>query len=187
MAKVQGQVFRIYEKEFRGKKSISVKLEDNPIFYRFGDRRHAGILEPGNVVEFEAGDTNEDGKSAHANGTPVQVKGQKSGGASAPSGGGGGGGAREVSIHYQSARKDALEFLQLAHVVGALKLPATEAKRLGVLEAALDKYTAIFFEDTGILGAVTRANEEPAEADEDSPVPKVKVKKAAEVTEEDDE
>jgi len=154
MAQVQGKVFKVYDKVFSGKTNYSIKLEDNPIYYRAGGKRWAGIAEPGNVVSFDA-EVNDDGKSARITGDVKKAAASPQG--AAPNLGGGG--ARESSIHYQSSRKDALEFVKLAVSVGAIDVGKTKAKQLGVLEAALDRYTAIFFDDIGTLGAVARASE----------------------------
>jgi hypothetical protein len=161
-------VFRIYDKEFRGRKLFSIKLEDDPIYYRMNEARNAGVAEAGNWVEFEA-DPNPDGKSATVKGAvravqkPLPAAAQTGGGAVASVG-------REASIHYQSARKDALTFVSLAVTQGAVKLPAKQALKLKALEALVDSYTASYLEDIATGGAVARATAaaytEEAEADE---------------------
>lgn len=150
---VKGQVFKVYPKTFPGKaESYSVKLEDNPIYYRMGTRRFAGIAESGNVIEFSA-TPNTDGKSANVDGdvklsAPAAVAAT---GTPALSGS-----ARDNSIQYQSSRKDALEFVGLIVKTDAVKLPAKQAAKLVALTALVDQYTASFFEDINTLGAVTR-------------------------------
>jgi len=158
MSRVTGQVFKVYDKNFRGKMLYSVKLEDNPIYYRMNESRWAGIAEAGNWIEFDA-EPNPDGKSASVRGQIKVMEPPAS--APAASGGtysaGGGGGAREASIHYQSARKDALQFVSIVLAQGAVKLPTKQALKLKALEALVDTYTALFVEDIGTGGAVTRA------------------------------
>ena len=175
MAKVTGQVFKAYDKAWGNKVLYSLKLEDDPIFYRMNENRGAGIVEPGNWIEFEA-DPNSDGKSATVKGPPKLLP--KPAAAAAPSGGavnsGGGASVRETSIHYQSARKDALQFVQIATASGAITLPAKAAGKLKALEALVDYYTALYFEDIGTGGAVTRAQE--AAYSEDAPKGKAKAK-----------
>lgn len=158
MAQVTGKVYKIFPKEFSGKMNYSIKLEDNPIYYRAGTKSWAGIAEPGNTVTFEA-EINSDGKSAKIVGDVTKARAEP--GAGIPSTGGGG---REASIHYQSSRKDAVEFLKLAFQTEAIVLPKATKGRLGILEAALDKYTAQFYEDIGTLGAVARTAEGGEEA-----------------------
>lgn len=154
MAKVTGQVFKVYEKEFRGKKLYSVKLENDPIYYRMNEKRHAGVAESGNYIEFDA-EPNSDGTSATVKSAPTLVAPPQSTAAAPASGGLSVG--REASIQYQSARKDAVHFLEVAIAAGAVKLPAAQAKKLKALEALLDSYTASFYEDIGTGGAISRA------------------------------
>jgi hypothetical protein len=101
---------------------------------------------------------------------------------------GGGGSARETSIHYQSARKDALQFLGIAVPAGAIVLPAKAAAKLKALDALVDFYTALYFEDIATGGAVTRAQEAAySETDGDEPTGKVKTKKVKTVEVEDED
>lgn len=154
MAKVTGQVFKVYDKEFRGKMLYSVKLEDDPIYYRMNEKRHAGIVEAGAFIEFDA-EPNADGKSATVKSIPKAVA--KPAAAAAGPVGGAMSAGREASIHYQSARKDALQFVEIALANGAIKLPSAAAKKLQALEALVDNYTALYFEDVGTGGAITRS------------------------------
>lgn len=153
--KISGQVFRIYEKQFPNKPvTYSIKLEDNPIYYRTNTNRYAGIAEPGNRVEFMA-TMNSDGKSARVDGDVKALAAV----AAAPGGTPSMGVSRDNSIQYQSSRKDALEFVGLLVKAEAVKLPAKPADKLGALVALVDSFTASFFEDINTLGAVTRALE----------------------------
>ena len=161
MAKFQGQVFKVYEKTFSGKPSYSIKLEDNPIYFRTNAKRFAGIAEPGNMIEFEA-EMNADGKSANVQGDITKMAKAAAAAASAASPAG----ARDTSIQYQSARKDALQLVQILLTAGAVKLPAKQAAQVSVIESITDKYTALFFEDIATLGAVTRANGDDGEGKE---------------------
>jgi len=167
MPTVTGQVFKVYEKDFRGKMLFSVKLENDPIYYRMNENRHSGIAESGNWIEFTA-EPNADGKSATVKG-PIKLA-PKATPAAAVAGPSGGAytGAREASIHYQSARKDALTFVGMAITSGAIKLPAAAAKKLKALEALVDAYTAGFLEDISTGGAVARATAAAYEATPDA-------------------
>lgn len=161
--KISGQVFRVYPKTFPGKpETYSVKLEDNPIYYRLGTKRFGGIVEPGNRIEFFA-TMNSDGKSARVDGDvkalaaiPAATAGTPS---LAPSG-------TQAAIQYQAARKDALVLVGMVLGAEAIKLPGKPGDKLGVVEGLVDHYTAKFFEDTSTLGAVTRELEGGAAPDE---------------------
>lgn len=165
---VRGVVFKIYDKAFpasRGKPAttfFSIKLEDNPIYYRTKTERYAGIAEPGQEIEFEA-NLAADGKSADV----VQGSVKKVAHTVGSTGGTDSGAVsnRQNSIEYQSARKDAIAFLGVALGVEAVKLPAKQADKLDALDALLDAYTSQFFSDIAVLGAVARvtANETPQE------------------------
>jgi hypothetical protein len=149
-------VYKVYDRVFRGKNSYTIKIDNDPIWYRAGEQRFAGIAEAGNRVTFNAEMnpvTLSSPAPAAANGTPAV----------------GGGGDRNNSIVYQSSLKAALNLVSIMAQTGALKLPTAQAKKAGAIEAAVDRYTAMFFDDVFTLGAVTREAEgagEPA-GDED--------------------
>lgn len=162
--RVEGVVYKVYDRQFRGKNSYTIKIDNDPIWYRAGEQRFAGIAEAGNRVTFNA-EMNPDGTSAKvvggvtlsspapaaANGTPAY----------------GGGGDRNNSIVYQSSLKAALNLVSILAQTGALKLPKQEAKRAGAIELAVDRYTAMFFDDVHTLGAVTREAEGAGETEGD--------------------
>lgn len=157
----EGVVFKVYEKEFSGRMTYSIKLDGQPLYHRAGGNRYAGIAEPGNRVAFDA-DANPDGKSTKISGAVTLQSAPQAAASGTPSMGGD---ARQNSIVYQSSRKDALAFLDIVVKNGALKIPTPVNAKLGVLEAALDRYTALFFDDVNTLGAVLRSAEgETAEA-----------------------
>lgn len=179
MAKVQGVVYKTFEKEWPAKrpgqkpnKTYSIKLEGDPLYYRTprgskpgsDGERFAGIAEPGNTVVFEAEPVNESSaqivgtvdKVEAAQATVATVGGSRADGVQVT--GSGQGTAREASIHYQSARKDALLLVQIALANGAVKMPAKEAAKLEAVEALVDHYTAAYFADIATFGAVARAN-----------------------------
>jgi hypothetical protein len=171
MSRVEGVVWKVYDREFRGQTTYTIKIDGNPLYYRAGTKRWAGIAEPGNRVAFDA-EPNPDGTSGKITGD-VTLASPPPAVASAPSaGGGGGGGNAGLQMRYQGALERAILFVDLAVKNEAIKLPAAAAKRLGVLEAAVDRYTAQFYEDTNILGAVIREAEggetpEPTSAPDD--------------------
>lgn len=154
--KYEGVVFKVYDKEFSGKMTYSIKLDGQPLYHRAGMQRFAGIAEAGNRVSFDA-EPNPDGKSTKITSPVTLVAAQAVASSGTPSGGGDG--PRQNSIIYQSSRKDALEFLNVLFNAGALKLPAAVAAKAGALEALLDRYTALFFDDVNTLGAVVREAE----------------------------
>jgi hypothetical protein len=154
MSKYSGVVGRVIPKEWPGQPpSYTITLDGQEGWFRLGKKRYAGIAEPGQKVDLEA-TANPDGISFKvssvipAAGSVAVVAGT----ALATLTGGG----REDAIHYQSARKDAIEFLKLSVQAGSLKLPAAQAAKHGHLEALLDKYTAIFYDDISTKGGVTR-------------------------------
>lgn len=160
--RVEGVVFKVYDRDFRGKKSYTIKIDGDPTWYRAGGKRWAGIAEAGNRVAFDA-EPNEGRDDAKIVSDVVLAKATPAAGGS-PSAGGG---DRGNSIVYQSSRKDALALVALLAQTGALKLPAAQAKKVGVIEAAVDRYTALFFDDVFTLGAVVREAEgTEGEADE---------------------
>ena len=160
--RIEGTVFKVYEKTFSGKANYSIKLDGNPIYYRAKQQRFAGIAEPGNRVAFNA-TANADGQSANIDG-PVTLSAPAAVAASGTPAVAQSYGDRSNSIVYQSSRKDALEFVALALSTGSLSLGKVDKKRLGILEAALDRYTALFFEDVNTLGAVVREAENEGKA-----------------------
>lgn len=166
-----GLVSKIFFKEFPGNngkppnKSFTIKLERDEVYYRCGQS------DPGNIegqkvtlthdpVTF----TKKGEKEAKVTARPevISQKSEPSTGqtstTSAQSSYSMASSARESSIHYQSARKDALQMVDIVTRTGAIKLPAKEANKLEAVEALVDSYTARFFEDISTFGAVARAN-----------------------------
>lgn len=104
--------------------------------------------------------------------SPPSGNSNASGGSRGGNRGGGGFKAdpeREASIHYQSARKDAIEILKVMQEAGVLKLGQKADAKEGILMATLDRLTAQFFADIANKGAVTRYAEEADEGDEFDP------------------
>ena len=153
--RVEGTVFRVYDREFSGKKVYTIKIEGNDTWYRAGTKRYAGIAESGNRVAFDA-EPNPGRGDAKITSDVVLAKAAP---AAAPGTPYAAGGDRNSSIVYQSSRKDALALVALLAQTGALKLPAAQAAKVGAVEAALDRYTALFFDDVSTLGAVVREAE----------------------------
>ena len=44
--RVEGVVFKVYEKAFRGQTNYSIKIDGDPLYYRANTNRWAGIAEP---------------------------------------------------------------------------------------------------------------------------------------------
>jgi hypothetical protein len=166
--KVTGTVWKVFPKTWpKGNTTYSVKLDDNPVFYRLGSNNFPGIVEPGNVVEFQAETMDE--KSAKVVGAVAIVpKAQAAANAVAT---GAIPGDRQGSIVYQSSRKDALEYVKLVVASGAIKLPEKIAAKLKALDALLDQVTADFFNDVNTLGAISRASAGESEAEAPAEVP----------------
>ena len=174
MAAFKGKVKKVIKKEFEdGGVSISFTLAGQEPFFRLGSKRLAGVVEEGNFIEFYGEQVSD--KAVKVKTDTVKAASGK------PAGEGGSNGSRQSSgsfrsdtshdIHYQSARKDALAFVQVVIAAGAIKLPAKESGKLEALEAALDRYTAAFYADIETKGAVARvkgpAKGDEAEADEE--------------------
>lgn len=70
--------------------------------------------------------------------------------------------SRNASIVYQSSRKDALAMVEMLLENGAVKLPAQQSKIAGVIEALVDRFTALYYDDVEALGALDRAGPPPA-------------------------
>lgn len=83
------------------------------------------------------------------------------------SGGGGQPTSRDDSIRYQSSRKDALAMVGLMAAAGVLYNDKTPKSKIGgILEDAVDRFTAVYFEDVETLGALTRS-EIPPQAEQE--------------------
>ncbi len=176
--KVQGQIYKIFEKQWQNKILRSIKLDGNPLYYRWGDKDLPAGVVAGAYVSFEA--EPKDDKSAQIKGgilvntaAQAQVVGNAAASSGVTSSGSGAAvdwAAKDASIRYQSSRKDALSFLALPGVLEGIVGKAKPADKLGIIEATLDRYTAAFHEDVATFGAVTRANataEEPVATEED--------------------
>jgi hypothetical protein len=170
--KVTGQVYKWFSKDWpakrpgqKGNVTWSLKLENDPLYYRAvrqkdGNAPKTEGIEPGNTVTFEADPVND--SSAQIVGAVTKVEAAQAtvasiGQTSAPTPAGQGS-AREASIHYQSAQKVAVWFLDVVTKNGAVKLPVKEAAKLEALEALYDHYVSAFFQDIATFGAVARAN-----------------------------
>jgi hypothetical protein len=162
-----GQVWKVFEKQFPGKGGkpgntwYSIKLDGDETFYRCKGNNPGDIA--GKVVSFEVDGDNVTSKPVIVQSAPAETA------KAAPAAGAGGAGAvlgstREASIHYQSARKDALQLVDIITRVGAVKLPAKEAAKLEAVEALVDSYTAQYFNDISTFGAVSRSNGTEEEA-----------------------
>jgi hypothetical protein len=165
MSKITGTVFKVYPSKFK-KGMYQIKLDEFPVYY---NTNKPGAAEPGVRVTFEAEPYNE--KQWDVKG-PVEVLTASPAAAPVSAGGNLSGGARDASIQYQSSRKDAIQFLELLVTAGALDISkAKQAAKVEILEAALDKYTASFYDDIGNLGAITRLEtpDEPAAPVADDP------------------
>lgn len=170
MAKVTGQVYKVYSKIFKGKTNYTVKLDGVDVWYRCGDSNPGNI--EGKAVSFTAGEETQSGNStaAYIKGK-IEVLDNSAPPASGPPGKAPSFGKNEPAIHYQNAAGRALTMVQILLASNALKLPTKQAAILEVVEAAVDHYTAQFFEDITTFGAVARANgtTEDAEAPKEKP------------------
>jgi hypothetical protein len=162
---VTGVVSRTYEKDFGdGTMSYSFKLQGSEQWYRLGKKPNPLVVQ-GAFIAFQ---TVQKGNNLMVNsvvaaaGSSNKAEAGLAGNAAA----GGFGASRDASIHYQSSRKDALALVTLALANGAVSLGKTEAKKLALLEAMVDKFTAAYYNDIATLGAVKRLSEKAAAAEE---------------------
>lgn len=174
------RVTQQFEKTFDdGNTSYSFKTEaTGDDWIRAGKSRHPGVVEKGNIVDLVTSEATKRGGTktvycdsvklsegnkqegrGFGNGFQAPPQAPKSGDYKA---------STESCIHYQSSRKDAIEYLKLVVGSNAVKLPEAPAKRLKVLDAMLDSYVSGFYTDIGTLGALKRVSQEeddvPAEA-----------------------
>ena len=127
MATIKGEVFRVYEKPFKGKTLYTVKIDGDPIYYRMNEKRYAGIVEPGNTITFESEPI--DQQSAKMTSAPELVKNVP---AAVPAAtGGASGGNAGLQMRYQGALERAIAFVDLATKTGALVLPKDQKKKVG--------------------------------------------------------
>lgn len=172
----EGVVFRVTEKAWSDFVFYTVKLDGVDGWYRMGKERYANIIEPGNTVKF--GWKQDDNGNlvvvpghvsliAAGNGAPPPPSKPKA----TPKATGGGGSnqmskqdwaEKDLSIQYQSARKDALQYLSLVIDQESFKLPAKTkpVERLAALDGLLDLYTAKFFTDIAGRSALARNEDE---------------------------
>jgi hypothetical protein len=176
MTQFKGKVFKLYESRYGGG---SFRLDDNPDYFNTNKSYPLpSFVQPGAVIEFEAGDLKGKGRGVVDNSIRQAASGASSGSVSA-----GSSGSRDESIRYQSARKDALVMVSLLITTGAIALPEKVAKKAEVIESAVDRFTALYFEDIDQLGALTRAEPEEIEP----PVVTTKKTKTAPKPDPDDE
>lgn len=159
--------------------SIRIKLEDGEWYS--ADQSIADQCLKGATVKIK---TEQRGKSVFI--TKVkQTAAPVAGGGGGYKGGGGGGfkkgggggnnlskeewHEKDLTIQYQSARKDAIEVLKLMQAADVLKLGSKAAEKEGLLLATLDRLTVGFFEDIEARGAVKRYKGEADESEEFTP------------------
>lgn len=151
MAQYQGRVSKVFTSRYGG--SFGLEGQYNLYF-------NTKVALPANVVEgvdvtFEA-QMGRNGKSVYVEDATLKVVASQSqpGKEIAQQIG-----KRDDSIKYQSSRKDALAMVAMLLQSSALwpadKRPA-QSKICGIIEDAVDRFTAVYFEDVDILGALDR-------------------------------
>ncbi len=155
MAQYQGRVSRLFTARYGG----SFGLEGQQGIYFNTKQALPADLSEGATVEF-TGFMGRNGKSFQVDDASLKVvpaqKQQQNGGGQdrQPES------TVQESIRYQSARKDALVMVGILLQQNALwpadKRPV-QTKVAGIIEDAVDRFTAVYFEDTGTLGALERS------------------------------
>lgn len=149
MAQYQGRVSKLFTSRFGG----SFGLEGQHGLYFNTKNPLPNDVQEGVMVSFD-GQMGRNGKSFQVNDASLKVLAAAA--PQAASQGPSNTSSRDDSIRYQSSRKDAIAVVTLLVTSGALKLPEAQAKKAGVIEDAVDRFTAVYFEDIETLGALDR-------------------------------
>lgn len=193
----EGVVFRVWDTGDRvpGKVLYSFKFDGGgkDEWFRMGEERYSGVIESGFKIKVDGeldtkGNFQVSRAKLVAKGEPIKPQGQGGGGKSNYSGGGGNKGgsnltkeewaAKDLTIQYQSARRDGISMVGMLIANDVIKLPAkTKAdERRAVVDALHDFYTAKFFTDVAGRAAVGRSGDEldvqdtlPAGTPDDTP------------------
>jgi hypothetical protein len=181
--KQKGVVFRVHEKDYRGKMLYSFKFDggDENEWFRLGEDRHEGVIEEGNTVGVYFTIDRRDNRQVEKavlleKGDPAPARSSnRSTGGRKPSGGGQSARdkywedkdaydkeVREPAIRYQAARRDAIDVVKMLLDNEAVKLPAKTKvnERRDAIEGLVDVYTAQLYLDVMEQGAVKRAGDE---------------------------
>lgn len=155
MAQYTGKVSKIFPARFGG----SFGLDGQYNLYFNTKQALPAFVVPGASVSFEA-EMGRNGKSVYV--SDATLKSVAPPAPATPAGNTGGGGSfadRDNSIKYQSSRKDALAMVGLLVSTGALfdpSKPPARTKLAGIIEDAVDRFTALYFDDIEELGALNR-------------------------------
>lgn len=163
MAQFNGKVSRLFTARYGG--SFGLEGQDSTYF----NTRNAlpAFVQPGAFVSFDATDKSRGGRYRSFDVADASLaQAQPPAGAAAPAAAGIG--SVQDKIQYQAARKDAQMIVQQLIDAGVLYNEKTpKAKIAGIIEDATDRYTALYYDDTTTLGALTRvppADAEPSKA-----------------------
>ena len=156
MGNITGKVRFLNEKNFNGKLLYSIKLADDESFYSCGTTRPN--VAQGDMISFDAKETPNgrmqvDVRSIKVNRAKQEVvtpgmgrdaywdkKAQDDR-------------SRQATIEYQAARNSAIAAAGVILNAGALKLPAKDADKYGVVIGLINDLTMKYFEETKTLGA----------------------------------
>jgi len=174
---ISGQVFKLYESRYGGG---SFRLENDQTYYNTNKSYPLpAFVQPGALITFEAGELKGKGKTVADNSI---VQASRASAPSAQTASSGGGGYQE-GARYQGALERAILMTDMLIRHAGVKLSDNPAKRGGQIEKLVDRFTALYFEDTGELGALSRAEPEELPAAE----PKAKTKNKPDPEPADDE
>lgn len=173
-----GVVFRVHIAQWGGKELYSFKFDGQDAWYRMGDNRYEGLIEEGfNITVLFTVDNKDQNQvekiKVNSKDAPAP---KKSVGAKKPYNGGAKGGSgnasstlskeewaeKDLTIQYQSARRDAIPYVEMLIANEIVKLPAKTkvTERQAYVDGLHDLYTARFFTDTAGRTALSRADEE---------------------------
>lgn len=175
----QGQVDKLFPSRFGGG---SFALAGQRGLYFNTKTPLPGFVQPGATVKF-TGELGHNGKSVFVEGNGIEQIAQAApaAGAAASVGGTVNYEKRDAQIRLQSCRNSAIATVGLLlQYASASVLPSGENKKAGAIEALIDRFTAVFYDDTETFAVLDRAAVEPAK-------PKAAAKKAKAVEQDDEE
>lgn len=159
----QGQVDKLFPSRFGGG---SFALAGQRGLYFNTKTALPGFIQPGASVKF-TGELGHNGKSVFVEANAIEQIAQAApaSASAASTGGTVNYEKRDAQIRLQAARNSALTIVGLIlQYASASVLPKGENKKAGAIESLVDRFTAVFYEDTETFAVLDRAAIEPPKA-----------------------